>query len=442
MMRRKSRGHDRQSRFLSQAVQLEESVNPSLIRMTMVMISSVILVFIGWAAFTNINEVARTPGEAVPQGFEQVVQHLEGGIVREIRAREGDVVNKGDVVLVLDGGGAQEDLARATSKQISLELQEERLRAFLEGGEPDFSAHRESYPDMVRDQQNFFRGMIEAREQERKIIDEQVLQKQRSISTLVSDLETARRNYQIAKDLYDRRRELNRKGYASDIQFLETKQTLNNADGEIRQLQTRIGVAKPEIAEFQNRLKSLDAKYRDDANERLDQLMGEKAQNVEIISKMQDRVARLEVKAPARGIVKGLAVNTLGAVVQPGQVVMEIVPVDDQIVVQIKIPPQHIGHVKPGQKVQVKFSSFDFSRYGIVSGELDQVSAATFTGEKGERYYQGRIRLDRNYVGHDPRNIIIPGMTVMAEIITGRKTVLDYLLKPIHIAMRTAFTER
>jgi HlyD family secretion protein/adhesin transport system membrane fusion protein len=386
--------------------------------------------------------VARTPGEAVPQGFEQVVQHLEGGIVREIRAREGQIVDKRDVVLVLDGGGSQEDLARAASKQVSLDLQEERLRAFSEGREPDFSAYKASHPDLVRDQTMFFNGMIDARKQERKVIDEQILQKQRSISTLASDLETARENYQITKDLYDRRAELNRKGYASDIQFLETKQSLNNVGGEMRQLQNRISVAKSEITEFQNRLKSLNATYHDDANERLDQLMGEKAQNAEVISKMRDRVSRLEVRAPARGIVKGLAVNTVGAVVQPGQVVMEIVPVDEQIVVQVKISPQHIGHVKTGQKVQVKFSSFDFSRYGIVSGELDQISAATFTGDKGERYYQGRIRLDHNYVGHDPRNVVVPGMTVMAEIITGRKTVLDYLLKPIHIAMKTAFTER
>ncbi|HEY8190205.1 MAG TPA: HlyD family type I secretion periplasmic adaptor subunit, partial [Micavibrio sp.] len=333
-------------------------------------------------------------------------------------------------------------LARAASKQVSLDLQEERLRAFSEGREPDFSAYKASHPDLVRDQTMFFNGMIDARKQERKVIDEQILQKQRSISTLASDLETARENYQITKDLYDRRAELNRKGYASDIQFLETKQSLNNVGGEMRQLQNRISVAKSEITEFQNRLKSLNATYHDEANERLDQLMGEKAQNAEVISKMRDRVSRLEVRAPARGIVKGLAVNTVGAVVQPGQVVMEIVPVDEQIVVQVKIPPQHIGHVKAGQKVQVKFSSFDFSRYGIVSGELDQISAATFTGDKGERYYQGRIRLDHNYVGHDPRNVVVPGMTVMAEIITGRKTVLDYLLKPIHIAMKTAFTER
>src|SRR5690606_11816919 len=105
------------------------------------------------------------------------------------------------------------------------------------------------------------------------------------------------------------------------------------------------------------------------------------------------------------------------------------------------IQPQHIGHVHEGQKVEVKFSSFDFSRYGVVPGALEQISASTFKGEAGERYYQGRIALERNYVGHDARNTIMPGMTVMADIITGEKTVLQYLLKPIHVAMKSAFTE-
>ena len=164
--------------------------------------------------------------------------------------------------------------------------------------------------------------------------------------------------------------------------------------------------------------------------------------NIEIINKLEERTSRLNLRAPARGLVKGLSVNTIGAVIQPGQTLMEIVPLDKDLEVSVKISPQDIGHLEVGQPVQVKFSTFDFSRYGSVQGHLEQISATTFSGEQGERYYQGRVSLVQNYVGTNPDNQIMPGMTVMADVITGEKTILEYMLKPIHVSLKTAFTER
>lgn len=433
---------EQQKRYLSQAIRLEESTNPVIARLTMGLISLAIISFIAWAALTNINEVAHTPGEVTPLGHQQVVQHLEGGIVRTIHVQEGQRVKQGDILLSLDGAGSEDDLARAKAKEVSLILQEERLRAFIDGREPDFSRYAKDNPKQVRDQTMFFEGMVKARREEQQVIAEQITQKRRAIQTLQSDLKTARDNRIITKDLYDRRATLNQKGYVSDVQYLETKQRLNDIDGLIQQTQSRIAVMRAEISEFENRLASLNAQQRDQAHERLDQIIHEKAQNDEVFEKLKNRVGRLEVKSPTDGAVKGLALNTIGAVVQPGQVLMEIVPLDERLVVEVKIPPQHIGHVKAGQNVQVKFSSFDFSRYGFVKGTLEHISATTFQGANGERYYTGRVALDRHYVGGTPENSIVPGMTVMADIITGEKTVLDYLLKPIQVAMKTSFTER
>lgn len=433
---------DQQKRYLSQAIRLEESTNPAIVRMTMLFVSATILTFIVWAAFTNINEVAHTPGEVTPQGQQQVVQHLEGGIVRSIYVQEGQTVKKGDALLSLDGAGSEDDLNRAATKKASLALQEERLRAFTEGRRPDFSVYASSHPAQVKDQILFYDGMVKARGEEQKIVTEQVEQKRRMISTLQADLKTDRENLSITRDLYNRRAELNKKGYVSDVQFLETKQKLNDITGRIRQTESRMSVTRAEISEFENRLKSLGAQQQDQAHERLDQVLAEIAQNDELIEKLGNRVKRLEIKSPTDGFIKGIAVNTIGAVVQPGEVLMEVVPVDERLVVQVKIPPQHIGHIKPGQPVQLKFSSFDFARYGSVHGKLEQISATTFQGENGQRYYEGRVALERNYVGKNPENLIMPGMTVMADIVTGKKTVLNYLLKPIQVAMQTSFTER
>jgi HlyD family secretion protein/adhesin transport system membrane fusion protein len=173
------------------------------------------------------------------------------------------------------------------------------------------------------------------------------------------------------------------------------------------------------------------------------QVDGLLAQNHEVLEKMNNRVGRLDVQSPVNGLVKGLTVNTVGGVIQPGQALMEIVPLDSQLVVEVRIPPQHIGHLKVGMPVQVKVSTFDFSRYGAITGKLEFLSPTTFMGERGERFYRGRVRLDKNYVGtNEAQNIILPGMTVMTDIITGDKTIMAYLLKPIHNSIKTAFTER
>jgi HlyD family secretion protein/adhesin transport system membrane fusion protein len=431
---------EKQTRYLSQAVRLEEAVNPHIIRATMLMVSLAILIFIGWAGFTNINEVARTPGEVVPHGYQQVVQHLEGGIIKEIAVSEGQVVEKNQILLFLDGVGTQSDLNRAQSKQQALEMQEERLRAYIENREPNFSDLKNQ--DLADDQEEFFSSMRNARDKERQIIKNQISQKQQSIQTLNAQLQTAEKNYAIAKNLYDRYTKLNQQGYMSTVKFLESEQRLNETNGQIKGLKSQIASSRTEINEYQARLASLSARYLDEVNENLDQTLEDKAQNREILQKLQERMARLEVRAPVRGLVKGLTVNTVGSVVQPGQTLMEIVPLDEQLEVMVRIPPQHIGHLKAGQDVQVKFSTYDFSRYGSILGRLEKISATTFSGENGERYYQGTVILSHNYVGHDQGNLIMPGMTVMADIVTGRKTILEYLLKPVSRALKTAFTER
>lgn len=433
---------EKQTRFLSQAIQLEEAVNPHIIRATMSMVSLAIIAFLIWAGLTNINEVARTPGEVVPQGYQQTVQHFEGGIVKAIHVHEGQVVKEGQPLITLEDSILKDDLERVLVKQVGLELQEERLRAFIEGRRPNFRSLTNATGQMVEDEGTFFEGMRAAREKEQTIIRAQIEDRRQRIEALKSDLITARENLSIAEDMYQRRLSLNEKGYASDIRLLEDKRSLNQAKGELRRIQNETVSGRAEISEYEERLESLSARHRDEALERLSLVATEKAQNMEIVHKLKERMSRLDLRAPARGFVKGLNINTVGAVVQPGQTLLEIVPLDKHLEVAVKISPQDIGHIKVGQPVEVKFSTFDFSRYGSVTGQLEHISATTFAGEKGERYYQGRVLLEADYVGNDPGNRIMPGMTVMADIITGKKTILEYMLRPIHISLKTAFTER
>lgn len=361
--------------------------------------------------------------------------------MRKIDVKEGDIVKAGQTLIELDDTGVYEDLKRAQSRQITLSMQEERLRAFIERRTPDFSKFGNDAA-FVTDQQNFFTSMESNSQQERRVIDEQITQKKRTVASLQGELKTAQQNLAISAQLFERRQQLHAKGFLSETKYLEAQQQMNAIEGDIAQTRSRISVSEAEIREYQNRLHSLGLSQNDRANERLDTIIADKAQNEELLKQMQDRFERLAIRAPVGGVVKGLAVNTIGAVVRPGETLMEIVPIDNELVVEVKILPQHIGHLKIGQPVKVKLSSYDFSRYGLVNGTLEQISATTFSGEGGERYYQGRIRLEKNYVGRDKANHVMPGMTVMAEIITGEKTILQYLLKPIHNSLKTAFSER
>lgn len=437
----KTSNREKQLRYLSQSIRLKEATNPRLIRMTMFTISLSIMAFISWSAYANVYEVAHTPGEIVPTGFQRTVQHFDGGIVRDILVNEGQQVAKGQVLIRLDGAGVMEDLSRARDKKQFLSLQEERLRAFIDGREPDFKTSHAT-PEHLADQNAFFKSMNEARKKEAAIIGQQIRQKRQSITVLSSDLETAQSNYQIAEQLLHRRIELNQKGIVSDVKLMETQRNHNNLKGQIKNLENQIAMAQTAIREYQTRLSSLNATHKDEAHQRLDTVTAEMKQIEDTIKKLENRAARLEIKAPLDGLVKGLAVNTIGNVVQPGQTLMELVPIDTPLIVNLKIPPQYVGRLRTGQTVQVKVSSFDFSRYGSVAGKLDYISPTTFAAQNGERFYEGRVKLDQPYVGSNPQNKVVPGMTVMADIITGEKTVLQYLLKPIRNAMSTSFTEQ
>lgn len=438
----KKKSSEAQMRYLSLAAQLEEVSNPKLALATMVSISIAIVTFVFWAALTNINEVATTPGEVVPDGFQRTIQHLEGGLVKKIQVQEGDFVKKGQELLIFDEVGLKQDLERARLFQLQLELQAERLKAFVENREPDFDKFPDAIASMKLEQATFFKGMRIARIKEARIIRHQIDEKRQAILPLKSDLATAKKNLEIIKEIHERRLTLHKSGYVSDVKRLESEKRVNDLQGQVKRLTERIDVASTELKEFEGRLISLAAKHNDEAYEKLAKISGDIAQNVKAIGKLEERIKRLKLLSPVNGFVKGLALNTIGAVVLPGQKIMEIVPYDKNFVVQIKISPQHIGHIKVNQPVNIKFSTFDFSRYGTVDGRLEKISATTFNGSDGERYYHGRVLLSQKHVGKNPNNLIMPGMTVMAEVITGRKTILDYLLKPIQASLQSAFKER
>ncbi|MDB2414639.1 HlyD family type I secretion periplasmic adaptor subunit [Rickettsiales bacterium] len=434
---------NKQLRYLSQSALLEESVYPRLMIFTILLVSVSLLAIIAWASVSTISEVSDSPGEVVPSKYIQLVQHLEGGIISKINVKEGEIVKKDQVLVVLDGLDFKKDLARLKSRQLTLQLQAERLKAYIQDREPNFDKISGVSEKLKDYHMKIFLSDRNSKNTTKEIIKNQIAQKRESLNILKDKKNTLQDNINIAKEELKMKDSLLEKGLISKVSYFEIKKQFNTLKGKINELESQTSRDKEAILEFESRLISLKAEYQKDAYKQLEDIGAQFSQNKESIDKLTDKVERLYIRSPANGLVKKIALNTIGGVISPGQPVMDIVPFDDQLIVESRIDPSDIGHIKKGYEADIKFSSYDFSRYGTVKGTLNYISATTFTKNNGDKYYLGRILLSKNFVGNNPEeNPIVPGMTVKASIITGKKTILSYLLKPIQSSIDGALSER
>lgn len=431
--------NNKQLRYLSQSIQLQESITPRLLSGTVWAIALAVVVFMAWATATNVSVIARASGEIVPRGFSQSVQHLEGGIVTTIHVEDGDVVQAGSLLLELESAGLQNEFESAAANLSSLEMEEMRLRAFIAGTTPDFSTHPHASDPVIADQMSFYDAMVTARIREVEVVERQLAQRHDKLRGLDAELIAARASLAIAQEVYQRRSDLESRGLSSTIAMLDDRRRRHEALGRVSRLERDRTAAQEEIAEFEKRKASLHASHRDDANEQLSRVIAQISQTREMLETLRERQERLAVVAPVDGVVKGMTLNTIGAVVPPGQTLMTIVPTGRDLELVVDIAPQDIGFIDLGQTVSVKVTSFDFTRHGTIDGALTYISATSFENTEGVRMFQGRVRLDETT--YDGRSIL-PGMTATADIVTGSKTVMQYLLRPIHASLATALGER
>ena len=437
-----ARRQDRLIKFLSQPLLLEESGPPRVLSQLLVVITVLVGGLIGFAAFTNISETAVTQGQVMPAGSVNMVQHLEGGIVAEILVEDGQIVDQGQTLIRLKKAGPLAEFDQMRAREASLALRAERLRAFVLDRTPDFSSGGD-HPDLLADQQAILELQIEARESQRRVIESRIEQRQAQLEALAEQKQNLKEQTAILKEQLGMRAKLLKKGLVSRVVYLESQRSLSRTQGELASVVGRITEAHAALGEARNSLLELDANLRNEALDEMGAVTGELAQVREAIAKLKDRVQRLEVSAPTRGVIKGLTTRTIGAVISPGAQIMEIVPIDDVLVAEVRISPRDVGHLRPGLEAEVKITTYDMARFGTVEGRLKRVSASTFEDEQGDPFYKGVIELSQAYVGNDPdHNPIRPGMVVNADIITGSKTLLQYLLKPVYRGLSSAFRER
>ena len=260
-------------------------------------------------------------------------------------------------------------------------------------------------------------------------------------------LEERKQNLQAQIDItaeqVGMRRNLVKKGLDSRVNLLDSERKLTEIRGDLLGVMGEMSRTRETLHEAEGALAELDAKIRNDALNEMGDITGELAEVRESLSRLEDRVARLDVQAPVAGVVNGLSTRTIGSVVAPGEVLLEIVPIEDNLVAEVQILPRDIGHLSIGQPARIKVTTYDVAQFGSLEGELSHISASTFQDEAGDPFFKGVIELSQVYIGGGAeRHPVLPGMVVDVDINTGRKTLLQYLLKPLYRTFDRSFTER
>lgn len=433
----------RGKRLLSEAVQIEQEVVPDFVGVGVAVAALLVVAFLVWASFASITETTVAPGEVVPSGNVKVVQHLEGGIVGEILAREGQMVEAGDVLLRLDAAQAGAELNQLAARAAALRLRAERLAAFGENREADFGGDGGEFANLVSDQREILRNQSHALASSLGVIDSQIAQRTQRLSQLQQSLSAALRQQELSAELLAMRERLGSKRLVTQVDLLETRRAKATADAEVIRLREEIDVSRQELEEAQRRRADTDTQARSEALVEMGRVRAELAEVENALTRARNRVERLDVRAPVRGLVQDLQVQTSGQVIQPGALLMQVVPMDSALEAEVRISTRDVGHVTPGDPVLVKVSSYDFARFGGIDGTLRQISATSVLDEQGNPSYRAWVTLRQPYVGNDPgQHLVMPGMGVQAEIITGRKTLMSYLFKPINDAFDRSFHER
>lgn len=429
-------------RYLSRPLQLSERPYPGLVRDALLVASFAVFAFIGWAAYAPISEIARAPGEIIPQGRTRTIQHLDGGVIAAIMASERAQVKAGDLVMTLDGTGARQDMKELAQARVALLLKAERIKAFLDKRAPDFSNLGAS-PEAIARETIAFNAMQGDAANEQLLLKEQLAQKVEAAGTYDAQQAMHRRNVSIISREVDSLKKLHDKGLITEARWLDAQRRLSESQGQLASALSAREQASSTINEYRQRIVTMSNQRGGTSVDTLIDVQNQLSQLDERYAKLAERVNRLEVRAPITGIIKGIANRSVGNVVKPGETLFEIVPTEDTLIADVRIAPQDIGHVKIGQPVRIKVSTYDFARYGALGGTLGMISATTFTDEKGAKYFAATVSLDENHLRYGSKDLaLLPGMTIEADIVTGEKSVLGYLLKPVRVAIEGALSEK
>jgi adhesin transport system membrane fusion protein len=404
-------------------------------------IGIVVLALIVWSAFAEVDTVTRGQGKVIPSQQLQVVGSQDGGVVREILVREGDRVQAGDLLLRLDQTRSQATLGENQAELRGLTVKASRLRAIVDGQSFEPSAEMlAAAPEVVARERELYESSMEGLRVEQDIAAQQLRQRSEELAELQARESQLATEARLATRELDVTRPMVASGAVSQVEVLRLEREVNRAEGELAQTRAQIQRVSAAISEAEGNVESVRLKAVNEAREQLSETMTRINALREAGEGLSDRVRQTSVTAPVAGTINQLFFNTVGGVVLPGRDIVELVPADDTLLLEARVRPQDIAFIAPGQRANVKVTAYDFVVYGGLAGRVEQIGADTVVDEEGNPFYEVTVRTEQADFG--PENPIIPGMTVEVDVITGKKTVLAYLMKPVLRARQRALSER
>ncbi len=400
-----------------------------------------VLLLIVWAAFAEIDEVTRGEGKVIPSRQLQIVQSVDGGVVEEVAVREGEVVEAGQLLMRVDPTRFVSSLRENQAEYLALQAKAARLEALTQGTpfEPPPGVEAQA-PDIVAHERRLYQSSRDEMAAQLSIARDQLSQRQQELNEVRARQEQAGRAFQLAQQELDVTRPLKASGAVSEVDLLRLERDVARLRGERDQAAAQISRIQAAIAEATRKIQEVELNVRNQLRNELSDTMARLSSLSEGSRSLADKVKHAEIRSPVRGTVQRLLVTTVGGVVQPGKEVVEVVPLDDALVLEARVTPQDIAFLRPGQAALVKFTAYDFAVFGGLDAILEHISADTVVDDKGNAAYVVRVRTTASSLGDDLP--IIPGMVAQVDILTGKKTILDYLLKPVLRAKANALTER
>ena len=412
----------------------------------LLLIAGGIAAFLVWASFYEIEEVTRGTGRVVPTRQLQVVQSLEGGIVSAIEVREGDLVQEGDVLMRIDDTSAGAERGELREREAALLAEAARIGAEAQGGEtlafPDGLAERA--PSAVSAEREVFLSRRAQLESELSVLRDKLAQRRSGLRELQAAVVKLEAQIAPLTEEIDLTSGLVDSGAVPRIELLRLRSRMAELEGELAVSRARLPGIRAAINEAESQIRSARTGYVLTARERLARINGDLAVLREALRAATEKVSRTSLRAPVNGTVNTVHVTTIGAVVQPGGPLIEIVPRDDQLLIEARIRPRDVAFIRPGDSASVKITAYDYLVYGALDGTVQRIGADTVEDGEGTEFFRVMVRTWRSDLEADDGTTmpISPGMVAQVDILTGRKTVLDYLARPLMRARSEALRER
>jgi adhesin transport system membrane fusion protein len=400
-----------------------------------------LLVMLVWAAFAEIDEVTRGESRVVPTSQVQIIQSVDGGVVEALPVKEGQIVEAGQLLLRVDPTRFVSTMLESRASQTALQAKALRLEALTRGTPftPPPELMRDA-PDVVAQELRLYESRRAEISAQTSIYQSQLSQRQQELNEVRARREQAERSLELMTKEINATRPMVATGAVSEVEVLRLEREVARLRGDREQATAQISRVQSSIVEATSKINEVQLTSRNQMSAELSETMSKIASLSQGGLALEDKVKHADIKSPVRGTVKRLLVNTVGAVVQPGKEVIEVVPLDDTLILEVQITPKDIGFLRPGQEAMVKFSAYDYSIYGGLVADVFHIGADSVLDEKGNAFYHIRVRTRKASLG--PNLPIIPGMVAQVDILTGKKTVLSYLLKPVLRAKANAMTER